>query len=195
MHNKLINAGLGSIMGALVGDAAGAYLEFLGRAPSDQEIDRAMSLPGGGTWNVAHGQITDDGELTLCLAQALLESRGFDIETVARWYAKWFASPPFDIGNTTRSSIGCVMHMDVETLTRNKQFAESMTRAAAAKCRGSMANGSLMRISPLGAWGHSLPNAELARLAGLDSSLSHPNETCCHAVGAYCIAIAELVRH
>ncbi len=70
---------LGIIMGALVGDAAGDPLEFKKRI-TDQDIENALHMNGGGSLNVGKGQVTDDGELTLALAQALVDNdRGTDV--------------------------------------------------------------------------------------------------------------------
>ncbi len=41
-------------MGAFVGDAAGAYLEFANKI-NKQEVDKAMMLKGGGKLNVGPG--------------------------------------------------------------------------------------------------------------------------------------------
>ena len=51
-----------------------------------------------------------------------------------------------------------------------------------------------MRATPLGVWGYAHQNAVLIEAARLDSSLSHPNQSCCDAVAAYSLAIASLVR-
>ncbi len=194
MDERTIDRGFGSILGALVGDAAGAYLEFLGRQPSADEVEKAMHMPGGGCWNVAPGQITDDGELMLCLAQALFDGSEFDIEKHARLYARWYKSPPFDIGHTTAASIGCIGRSDSLSIIESEGFAAAMTKAAKRDCMGSKANGSLMRAAPIGVWGYQKTDTEIARVAGLDSGLSHPHESCCQAVVAYSIAIAELVK-
>jgi ADP-ribosylglycohydrolase len=69
-----------------------------------------------------------------------------------------------------------------------------MKEAASRSSMGSKANGSLMRIAPLALWGHRLPDEELARNAIEDSLLSHPNESCCHAVASYAVALAALLR-
>ena len=61
-----------------------ATLEFLERDPTPEDVAWAISMPGGEDLEVAPGQITDDGELTLCLAQALAESKTFDLEKIAR---------------------------------------------------------------------------------------------------------------
>lgn len=81
MNQDRYNVAKGCLLGALVGDAAGATLEFFEDDITPDDVDRAMSMPGGGDLQVAPGQITDDGELTLCLAKALAESEIFDLET------------------------------------------------------------------------------------------------------------------
>ncbi|MCP4699670.1 MAG: hypothetical protein GY862_22895 [Gammaproteobacteria bacterium] len=100
------NHALGAVLGACIGDAAGATLEFLGRKPTAEEVKEALAMPGGGVWRVAPGQITDDGELTLCLARSLTEKSKYDIELAADYYAAWIESEPFDIGMTTMRSLG-----------------------------------------------------------------------------------------
>lgn len=81
------DAAVGALLGACVGDAAGAYLEFIGHVPSRSEVERALSMPGGGIWGVAPGQITDDGELTLCQADT-----GFGSQAV-RTFANTMTDP------------------------------------------------------------------------------------------------------
>ena len=147
-------------------------------------------MPGGGHWQVAPGQITDDGELTICLARGLAEGSTYDRDKVARWYFEWIRSPPFDIGFTTQSSLGAAA-----SAKPGQSLAEVISQAAAARCMGSQANGSLMRATPLGVWGHRLPPAAVAKLAEADSSMSHPNPNCCRAVAAYSVAIAHLLTH
>jgi ADP-ribosylglycohydrolase len=187
----LKNASLGCLFGACVGDAAGATLEGIGRKPTMPEVNRAMMMTGGGKWKVAPGQITDDGELTLCLAQALGESAVFQIENIAEKYNDWAGSRPFDMGMTIHRSIGCYKG---ETSIRTKGYAGIMAEAAEWRCTLSKANGSLMRISPLGIWGHKLSDDKLAEFAQADSRLSHPNPSCLHAVSCYVITIANLLR-
>jgi ADP-ribosylglycohydrolase len=70
-----------------------------------------------------------------------------------------------------------------------------MEQTAFQKCMHSKANGSLMRATPLGIWGHRLSDDELAYYAQCDSKLSHPNLSCQHAEACYVIAIASLMRN
>lgn len=181
------DAALGALLGACVGDAAGAVLEFMEPPPTIAQVQWALTMPGGGVWGVAPGQITDDGELMLCLAQALAESPTFDLEPIARTYAAWIDSPPFDIGSTTSRALGAARG--------GQAYAATMTAAAARYSMDSKANGSLMRAAPLGVWGHRLSAPALADCARQDSCLSHPNPSCWQAVACYSIALAHLMIH
>lgn len=186
---------LACLVGACAGDAAGATLEFIGRRPHREEVEQALRMVGGGVWQLAPGQITDDGELSLCLAHALAGQSNFEIEQVAAQYARWIDSRPFDIGHTTRQSLGCYsLDPRWNKLIAQQGYAATMQQAAGQTCADSKANGSLMRASPLGIWGHRFPDDELAGFARLDSSLSHPNQSCQDAVACYVIAIANLMR-
>jgi ADP-ribosylglycohydrolase len=189
------DAALGGFLGACVGDAAGAVLEFIGYAPSMTEVEHAMTMPGGGMLGVASGQITDDSELALCLAQALATSQDFNIEQIAQNYAKWVKSRPFDMGMTTRKSLGCFRESQWQNVCETNGYAVAMTKAAKQRCMDSKANGSLMRSAPLGIWGSRLSDDKLAQYAIQDSSLSHPNDSCCHAVACYAIAMASLIEN
>ncbi|MFN8549418.1 MAG: ADP-ribosylglycohydrolase family protein [Candidatus Eisenbacteria bacterium] len=189
-----LDAATGALLGACVGDAAGAPLEFLGRAPSEAEVERACAMPGGGPLGLAPGQITDDGELTLCLARALATSERFELERIARSYADWIASAPFDLGETTRLSLGATREEVWREASVSRGLAAVMTKAAAERCMASKANGSLMRATPLGVFGRCLADEGVAAIAMADSNLSHPNPTCGQAVACYSLAIAELVR-
>jgi ADP-ribosyl-[dinitrogen reductase] hydrolase len=189
------DAALGCFLGAVVGDAAGAVLEFIRRQATPEEVDAAMKMSGGGIRNLNPGQITDDTELAICLARALCSSPTFDREKIARSYAKWVESKPFDMGLTTSRSLGCFDPSPTwRKICQTEGYAAGMSQAAAKFCLDSKANGSLMRIAPLGIWGHRLDDEELAHFAQEDSKLSHPNPSCCDAVACYTIAIASLIR-
>lgn len=182
-------------MGALVGDAAGAVLEFTRGPITEASVEEALQMRGGGAWAVAPGQITDDGELTLSLLSALVESTDEHsvLERAARAYAAWVESRPFDIGTTTRAAFGCLRDPEVAAAARDVGLAKIMTTIARARSMGSKANGSLMRATPLGVWGARRDSATTAQAAMLDARLSHPSPTCVGATAAYVCAIRHLV--
>ena len=188
------DAALGAVLGALVGDAAGAVLEFFGRPITAGDVAHALTMPGGGTWSVAPGQITDDGELTMSLLHALVEAPESPRSAAAARYAAWVASAPFDIGNTTARSLGCLREAVFAARARDAGLDVAMTEAARERCMTSKANGSLMRATPLGVWGAGRDDARLIGAAQDDARLSHPNRACVDAGVAYVLAIASLVR-
>lgn len=99
----------GCLLGLFVGDAAGAPLEFLHETNPvsiERLVQQAMHMGGGGAFNVAAGQLTDDSELAISLLRGLVGVRpqdGFPAEAVARKYNTWMdADYPFDVGGTCR---------------------------------------------------------------------------------------------
>ena len=196
-----MDAALGAVLGAAVGESCGSYLEFERSIPSS-DVEDALSMPGGGPWELLPGQLTDDTELALALAHGLLESAqpvvpgmrhaGLPASTIARWYGKWKVSPAFDIGYTCRTSMGGAVHMTAEDDASDAP-AEACMRLAH-KSMDSKANGALMRLTPLPVLYHRLADDDVAALAAADALLSHPNPTCQLANALYATAIARLIR-
>lgn len=74
--------GLGCVLGAFVGDAAGAVLEFMKLQDiSEEAVKNALLLKGGGLMGMGQGQVTDDSEMAMCLVNALTEVEE-DIQTL-----------------------------------------------------------------------------------------------------------------
>ncbi|MBX3201957.1 MAG: ADP-ribosylglycohydrolase family protein [Labilithrix sp.] len=187
------DAALGAVLGALVGDAAGAVLEFIGRPIEPADVTHALTMPGGGTWAVARGQITDDGELTMSLLAALASAPDAPTERAARHYARWVESQPFDIGATTAASLGCLRDRARAARADAEGAAAVMTATARERCMASKANGSLMRATPLAVWGARRARREVVSATMSDARLSHPNDACVGAATAYVLAIRHLV--
>jgi ADP-ribosylglycohydrolase len=179
--------GKGAIYGSLIGDASGATLEFFPNVPDRDDVMRALQMKGGGYWRTAPGQITDDGEMSICLMSALAGKNHFDIEEVAQAYFRWFKSLPFDMGRTTRNGLSGPFE------ERASSLHVSMWKAAESRNSRSKANGSLMRIVPLGVWGYRLSERDLVDAACEDSRLTHCSLTCQHACATYCLAIRHLM--
>ena len=161
--SELLSRAQGCLLGQIAGDSLGGQVEFSGSSGQITE------LHDGGYWETLAGQPTDDSEMALMLARSILRQGSYSPDAARQAYAWWFASEPFDCGNT----IGAAM--------RGAPNAQSQ------------ANGSLMRISPLAIWGHALPVAELAEHARSDARLTHPHPVCQDAAAAYVVAVAAAV--
>ena len=193
-----------AIWGALVGDACGATLEFYDDEITEEIARRAMTMPGGGSLRVGCGQITDDGELTLALWSVLQERDtiyGFPLEAMAKAYAAWYASFPFDIGRTCSLAFD-LLHEWVEDDTKELTY---VLRSIDEMSRRSEANGALMRVTPIATWWASHPlrmyggvcveqTAQFAAAsAEEDASLSHPGRVTRDANAVYAYAMTLLL--
>ena len=181
----------GAVLGSLIGDAAGGILEFMGRPPGTAEAENAlMRMPGGGVFDLAPGQFTDDGEMTVTLLQALCESRGaYRPDLVAQAYCQWEGSVPFDIGIATRSAL----RVNRERRKNAKGLAAFVQSQASSANADSKANGSLMRATPLGIAACGCTVEEAIELVESDCALTHPNISCICATTAYVLAVRHLI--
>ena len=82
----------GALLGQLAGDALGALVEFQPASAIIQAYPDGgpLLLEDDGHWQTIAGQPTDDSEMALMLARALLAHDGFNEEAVAAGYARWF---------------------------------------------------------------------------------------------------------
>jgi ADP-ribosylglycohydrolase len=180
----------GAVLGALTGDAAGGVLEFLGRQPTPKECEQAFDMPGGGVFDLAPGQFTDDGEMTVSLLRALVLGQGqYDPLMVAKAYSDWEASHPFDIGNATSSAL---------RIPKSERYgvraAELIAEQALEYNSESKANGSLMRATPLGIATANMTAEQTVEMACADARLTHPNPACQASTAAYVLAIRHLIQ-
>ena len=180
----LLRRAQGCLLGQLAGDNLGGLVEFR----SAREISRECigELRDGGQWDILAGQPTDDSELALCLARAIVEAGEYDVGAVLRLYHAWYRSSPFDIGNTIGRALRAV---SADDLARGVGAATAERHANA----DSQANGSLMRISPLGVYAHQLEPERVAELSRQESRITHPNLVCQEACAAFVVAISTAI--
>lgn len=67
-------------------------------------VDRALEMVVVWPLCTAPGQVTDDGELTLCLARALAGTATFSVESVTLEDLAWLHSNSFNIGNVAKNA-------------------------------------------------------------------------------------------
>jgi ADP-ribosyl-[dinitrogen reductase] hydrolase len=189
---------MNAIWGALVGDACGATLEGAYR-PTTEDVDRALTLPGGGCHRVGPGQITDDGELTIALHRAMLyRGTTFPLEAVAAAYAAWYESTPFDMGRTCSMAFERLSEWVQEG--SDPLTLEDALRTIDEYSHTSEANGAMMRATPMAVWwaAHPLSSPDETALhaaadAQQDASLSHPSPVARRANALYVYALTLLL--
>lgn len=156
----------GCLLGQVIGDSLGSLVEFSDRPTIARRYPQGVrDLADGGVWGTIAGQPTDDSELALALARSILRAGRYDAQAALAAYRDWLRSGPFDVGGTTRAGL------------------------QGAPDTASQANGSLMRVSPLGVWAAGDP-ARAAAAAREDSRLTHPNAVCVEACAGFAAAIA-----
>ena len=151
----------GAMLGLAVGDAVGTTLEF--RSPGS--FAKIHDMVGGGPFHLAVGEWTDDTSMALCLAESLVEKRGFDpidqLERYTRWAKHGHLSSNgrvFDIGNTVRSALA--------------KFAETREPFCGSSDPWSAGNGSLMRLAPVPLFYVQRP-VEAIKFSGESSRTTH----------------------
>lgn len=173
------------LVGGMIGDAAGATLEFIRYEPTDDHVRHALTLPGGGPHRVAPGQVTDDSELMIALLTALSDHPTFPDAQIAERYIEWHKSRPFDIGMTCNRAFGFAKdHVEV---AQNAQRYNLLSEA----------NGALMRCAPIACWGiaNEMTVSDIMAAARKDANLSHPSAACLDANAMLCGILAIVIRH
>ncbi len=168
---------VGAMLGLAVGDAVGTTLEFRARDTYAHLTD----MVGGGPFELAPGQWTDDTAMALALADCLAERDDLDEGALLDRFVAWWTRGTysctgvcFDIGNTTREALARWQ------ATRNPRSGATDPRAAG--------NGSLMRLAPVATrfW------RDRARLRDVAARQSLTTHGAPEAVDA-CIAFAEVL--
>jgi ADP-ribosyl-[dinitrogen reductase] hydrolase len=152
----------GALIGLAVGDAVGTTVEFMPRGSFPPVTD----LVGGGPFALEPGQWTDDTSMALCLAESLLDRKGFDARDQMERYVRWWRDGHlsstgrcFDIGNATRKAL--------------ERFVRTGDPHAGSTDPYSAGNGSIMRLAPVAMhFAHSPERA--IEMCGESSRTTHP---------------------
>lgn len=102
---EIIQRAQAAFLGLAIGDALGATTEFMtpGEIRAQYKVHR--KIVGGGWLGLKPGQVTDDTDMSLCIARALLSSGRWDLPGIAQQFARWMKGNPPDVGATCRRGI------------------------------------------------------------------------------------------
>jgi len=180
--NELTNRLKGTIYGQAIGDALGLGTEGM------TDEDMAWKYPNGirhyseifqdrhrKRWKI--GDWTDDTDMMLCIANAVIKDKGVNLTTIAQNFKEWADGEPMGIGENTYKvlMIGDYVEKPLEV---SKKVWEMSNRQAAA-------NGGLMRTSIVGLF----PKA-VEECAANICRLTHYDPRC---VGS-CVIVSELIH-
>ena len=178
----LIDKVKGTIYGQAIGDALGLGTEGM------TDEDMAWKYPNGITyysdifqdrhrkrWKI--GDWTDDTDMMLCIAEAVIEDKGVSLQKIATHFKEWALGDPMGIGENTYKvlSIGDYVEQPIEVSKRIWEMS---------RC-DSAANGGVMRTSVVG-----LFPKYIASCAENICKLTHYDPRC---VGS-CVIVSELIH-
>jgi len=163
-----------AFFGLAVGDALGATVEFMTPGEITARYGCHKDIIGGGWLHLEPGGVTDDTEMSLCIARAIDAAHGWSLERIAENFALWLKSKPVDIGDTCRRGIRNYMLKGALETPFNEWDA---------------GNGACMRMLPVAL--HTVGNNDmLVRYALAQGHLTHNHPLSDEA----CIALGRLVH-
>ena len=178
----------GVLLATAAGDALGAGYEFGPPLPDDAPV----TMRGGGAFNWAPGEWTDDTAMAIAIAEVAAtgaDLRGVDAQDqiVARWVG-WSRTAP-DVGNQTSQVLGRVLGGGVSGAAAAALAASADLHERTGRTAG---NGSLMRTAPVALAYLDDPHG-LAEAAMAVSALTHFDRSAGEACVLWCLAIRHAV--
>ena len=163
-----------AFIGMAIGDALGATVEFMTPSEIASKYGTFKEVLGGGWLRLKPGQVTDDTQMALCIARAVISSQTWSREAIAANFGAWLKSRPVDCGDTCRKGIRAyLLHGSLETPLNEWDAG----------------NGAAMRMLPVALY--SLPDRELLRKYALEQAhLTHNNPVS----DAACLCLGEMLH-
>lgn len=172
---------LGALIGLAVGDAVGTALEF----KSKPSYPILTDMVGGGPFNLAPGQWTDDTAMALALGDWIINDPDLDPTELMSRFVAWHEDGEFsctgdcfDIGNTTRGALD--------------RFRRTGNPMAGSTARFQAGNGALMRLSPVAIrfWSN---RERLIDIARLQTATTHGANECLEASSNFAELLADVI--
>ena len=175
----------GVIFGQAIGDALGLGTEFM----TKKEVNRYY--PNGLAYydqiiqdyhrkRWAKGAWTDDTDMMLCIANAIIKDKDIKLSTIAQNFKEWFNGEPLGIGNNTFKVLSFKDYTD-----NPQKGAEIIWNLSGKK---SAANGAVMRTSVIGLW-----KDDTERHAAQVCKLTHYDPRCVGSCAIISLLINNLV--
>ena len=163
-----------TLLGGAVGDALGATVEFMKPAQIRERFGVHREIVGGGWLKLSPGQVTDDTEMTLCVARGIAHGGRWDLGEIADRFARWLSGKPLDVGATCRRGI--------ERYIEHGRLESPPNEMAAG-------NGAAMRVAPVALY--TLGDEELlTRLAVEQARITHHHPLS----DAACVSVGKMIQ-
>ena len=176
---------LGGLWGILIGDALGVPVEFMSRA--ELQSNPVVGMREFGTHRQPKGTWSDDGALTLCAVESLVNHK-FDTADMGKMFVRWkdeglwtATGQVFDIGNATSNALSRIA-------------AGTPAEAAGGRNENSNGNGSLMRIMPVVLRFAGAPLDLFVDYIGRASAITHGHARARMACVFYGLIVGQLLQ-
>jgi len=187
------NIALGTMFGVAIGDALGAPVEFMTAEGIKEKYGRIKNYVGGGWLNVKPGEVTDDTQMTLCVARGIYTIPANPVESTGLAFVRWIMSGPKDVGGTCSRSIRGAMEYGKqngrETIPMKEQWLLASQDTHNLFGGRSAGNGSLMRTAYVGLFYGGMD--EISLRARELSKMTHWDDEAASICGLYSRLIAR----
>ena len=174
----------GTIFGQAIGDALGLGTEFMSKTEVREKYPDGLNeyshiIRDYHSAKFQPGSWSDDTDMMLCIANAIIEDKGINLHTIARNFKQWVYAPETrGVGQTILKVLSIAEYVE-----KPHQVAELIWRMTRTK---NAANGSVMRTAIIG-----LKKENVAQTAEDVCKLTHFDPRC---VGS-CVIVSEIINH
>ncbi|WP_028897274.1 ADP-ribosylglycohydrolase family protein [Prevotella sp. HUN102] len=174
----------GTLFGQAIGDALGLGTEFMTKTEAKEKYPDGLKeysqiIRDYHRSKFQQGMWSDDTDMMLCIANAIIEDKGINLHTIARKFKNWLYAPDTrGVGQTTYKVLAIANYVE-----NPQQVAELIWRMSRTK---NAANGAIMRTAVIG-----LLKDNVAKTAEDVCKLTHFDPRC---VGS-CVIISEIISH
>ena len=161
------------LLGLAIGDSLGATVEFMTASEIKSQYGCHRKLIGGGWLHLRPGEVTDDTQMSLCVARSIV-AVGFSPNDIARRFVEWYRGRPPDVGNTCRRGIARFINQGTVHGQPNE---------------GDAGNGAVMRMAPVAL--AALAERNLLEVGAIGQAhITHHNPLS----DAACLLVGELIQ-
>jgi ADP-ribosyl-[dinitrogen reductase] hydrolase len=135
----------GALVGAAVGDALGATVDDMSRAEVKEKFGIHREIVGGGRLKVKAGQVSDETQLFLLIAESLAENAEADVKDIAKRLNDWIGrnGNGKGLGPTTSAVLAALKPKGKDVFAPSRKLYEKQANDSAG-------SGSLARVAPVG---------------------------------------------
>ena len=159
----------GALFGVAVGDALGAPVEFMSANEIISQYGRVTTMLGGGWLNLNPGEITDDTEMSLCVAEGIVIAPQTPVGEIGSRFIDWYNTRPKDIVRACEYPIRNVLRNSRKSgkIANTKAWFDAAIEAHGSVVGLSAGNGALMRTVYTGLYygtEHAPMTADIAKM-------------------------------